>query len=277
MHQARKEHNLYGNILLLAPDGTPLCRKKQSEILFYLKKDLAFYVDEKTVKLKFEPSGLGHSNLPELLEECLNICAECGTDETLTKHHIIPSQYRKYLPVLYSGYRFFDVIVLCSSCHDSYTLKEFKLVQRLAEQYNAPIGGITSYKDEKCHLNKKSLLKAISYAYALTGNHIIPEERKQFLQGYIRNFLNKEPLLEDLEELKSLSTASENRNFQSHGELVVNQLTDYNEFIFMWRDHFRSNMTLKFAPKWIWFDYIRSEDGLKIERVIRQKNNLTES
>lgn len=47
----------------------------------------------------------------------LNRCVRCGAEEYLTRFHVVPHMYRKYLPLHIKNHSTHDVVVLCASCH----------------------------------------------------------------------------------------------------------------------------------------------------------------
>ena len=113
----------YDNIECYHPDGTLMCFLSARQAEWYLKKDLGHYFDEKPgenkkLKLNFIPNGKGEPEV--LLRERKNICVVSGVSERLTKHHVIPYQYRKCFPSKYKNRNHFDLVLLNDQVHHSY-------------------------------------------------------------------------------------------------------------------------------------------------------------
>src|SRR5271154_4010708 len=91
---------MYDNCRLYGPDGLfmAFCDKKRFN--WYLKKGLANQIDDKSIQLNFSPKGTGCSERGQYLKTPRqSICVVCGTDKDLTKHHVVPTRFRKHFPV----------------------------------------------------------------------------------------------------------------------------------------------------------------------------------
>lgn len=64
-----------------------------------------------------------------------NRCVICGTSEHLTKHHVIPSMYRRYFHNRFKSNNHHDVLPLCYECHRQYELEADILKEELLQEY----------------------------------------------------------------------------------------------------------------------------------------------
>jgi hypothetical protein len=53
---------IYSNCSIYHQDGTLMCYCSDKKMRWYLKKNLAEQIDEKAIKLTFEPAGKGHAD-----------------------------------------------------------------------------------------------------------------------------------------------------------------------------------------------------------------------
>jgi hypothetical protein len=63
---------------------------KRKKLNWYLDRNLAEKLDDCSIRLIFQPNGVGHVNPDEeyYLEDRDNICVVCGTSSDLTLHHV---------------------------------------------------------------------------------------------------------------------------------------------------------------------------------------------
>ena len=132
MKRLQQKH-LYGNCVMLSPEGQTLCLCNQKKINWYLSRNLAVLEQENppVIRLKFVPKGNGKADHPYYITEKKNICVCCGTKGTsgyhanrlityLTKHHCVPRCFRKHFPKEYKSHNCHDVVLLCAPCHVKY-------------------------------------------------------------------------------------------------------------------------------------------------------------
>ena len=236
----KKDRRIYGNYQVESPDGVLMFRCDQKKANWYLNKNLASIVDDNQfiIRLNFEPKGLGNHDKPYGLVPMDNICVNCGTDEFLTRHHIVPICYRRHFPLKWKSHNFHDVLSLCIECHENYERKADDLKMKLSEKYNAPIGGLI-FKDER-------ILKISKQAATLLGDvSNIPIDRINKLEVDIKEYLSKDYTYDDLQELMSMSHTKIEK---SHGNMVMEQINDIQEFIELWRNHFIDNNKCEYLP-----------------------------
>lgn len=123
-------HILYDNVQALSKDGKHMfyCTRKLAKS--YLRRGLAEMVSEEpfVFRLKFDAAGDGCPTLPPKK----NKCECCDTDKDLSKHHVIPYEYRKWFPVELKSHRSHEhVVPLCRTCHDEYESHAFKMRYKL--------------------------------------------------------------------------------------------------------------------------------------------------
>lgn len=237
-----KDRKIYGNYQVLSPDGYLMFRCDEKKANWYLSRNLATIIKQNpfTIQLKFKPKGLGNHNKPFGLSEMKNQCVNCGTEDFLTRHHIVPFCYRKHFPISFKSHNFHDVLSMCLECHEKYERKADELKKKLSLQYNSPINGDTSEL-------KKDHLKAIKSANTLLKSYdCIPKFRVEELKNEVRNYLLRDFNIEDL---ITLSNYKQNLLKKTHGQIVIEKVDNLQEFIELWRNHFIENNQCLFLPK----------------------------
>tara|TARA_R110000796_G_scaffold250514_1_gene379582 strand:- start:3335 stop:4030 length:696 start_codon:yes stop_codon:yes gene_type:complete len=217
----------YGNHKMLSIDDKFLSHVDTKRMNWYLDRDLAVMINDKDFKLTFKSKGDAERGKYYKLE-LESRCVVCGSDENLTKHHVVPLQYRKYFPIEYKSKSSFDVLCLCANCHNEYELYADKLKSELLAKYN-----LTNH-------NKK-LIKAKTFHHTLNhhSEHISDDRRGkmvEFLEDYFDTPI-EEILLNDDFELEPTTS------------LFMKNITDYKSFIIMWRKHFIENTAPEFLPQ----------------------------
>lgn len=225
----------YGNCMMIAPNGTVLCRCDQKKVDWYLSRGLAEIVghDPVTIRLNFTPKGDGQSGDPYYLSEKENICVCCGSITNLTKHHCIPRCFRKHFPDEYKNHCCHDVVLLCVDCHAKYEPESMELKRELAHQYQLP-----PPCKELASAAEQTLHSAIKAAKALLlWSAQIPPARIEELSNIVRDYLKRDFWEEDLKEI-CYFVKPELTLRDALGKAVVSKLDDIPKFICMWREHF---------------------------------------
>lgn len=232
----------FDNCLIQAPDGENLSRCSIKKAKWYLKKNLADVVDNNptTIRLKFEPRGREGTKDPLLNYGKPNLCVVCGSQENLTRHHIVPYCYIKYMEVKYKVDVVRDIFLLCEQCHGDYEKIAFDKKKELAESFGLTMDGLSLDK-------VKEIRHAVLSASALINYDSIPENRKKELESIVSNFLNKETI--DSKDLKYVATYDwKKSNDYCNSSKKVAYNVDYNEFAKEWRTHFIETMSPKYMP-----------------------------
>ena len=232
----------YEQCTIKAPDGEVLCICSRNKINWYLKRGLAVKDgdSETSILLTFEPKGRGNSGDDFYLIPRENICVVCGTNQHLTKHHIVPRCYRSSMPEEIKNHASHDVVLLCFSCHETYERKADVLKEELAIKYKTPRHNSVSKKIRRRR-------KISGYAHTILKYDDIPQSKLHFMVMEIEDYIKKKPAeLEDLERLASLQDSGFTN--VSHGDLVMRKVTDLQGFIEMWRKHFVDSTEPEFLP-----------------------------
>ena len=247
--EALQPHNYYGNIVVLSPEGHTMFRCSEKQAQWYLDRNLAVleFVRNndnfsKVVRLTFQPNGLGHYSDPDLLEEQKNICCVCGSEKDLVKNYIVPREYLHQFPIEFKSRRFENRIMLCVDClKKRNTLVRDSLSRLLGELCKVPVDGIGATIDSKF---KRIILTANAL---VQKKHILPERVRLEKLKIIEDHLGHFPTENEIIEL-SKSKWIDRSNYKTHGQAVVEKITDFEMFINVWRNHFMQTMKPKFPP-----------------------------
>ena len=234
---------IFDNCIIQAPDGVNLSRCGKKKLRWYLNNGLAELVSDNplTIRLNFEPRGREGLNDPYLLEGKPNLCVVCGTQNNLTRHHIIPYCFIRYMAVEYKVDIIRDIFPLCRPCHDQYEKVSCNKRDEISKRLGIPL---EANKAENLEIKKAS-----SAAYTMLNHHQqIPENRKNELMRVISDHLGKKHITEnDLLDLQDANTQKKKQvNFS---KIVAQSVTDYNEFAKEWRTHFLESMQPSFMPE----------------------------
>lgn len=248
----------YDDCRVLSPEGVLMCKINSRRFEWYLKRNLAKKIDERTIQLLFTPKGLGNAEDKFYLSEMQNICVVCGTDSNYTKHHVIPHAIRRWCPMDYKASNSHDVVLLCSACHEAYETEAEKLKKQLCAQYKIPVNGTGLVRDAKI----VQLQKLITAWRKYSKN--IPASRMTQMKQDMNQLLGHADLNRDLQDSEldqaMEQSATDDSGFNSYGLLLVEALLggkyespEYfanahrlEAFGKMWRKHFVQVMQPKF-------------------------------
>jgi hypothetical protein len=222
----------YSNCKLIAPNGVLMCRVAAKRAKWYVERGLAEVVAEEPfleVRLLFTPGGYGNHDDPFYLTEKPNSCVVCGGQENLTKHHCVPSCFRRHFPARYKSHTSRDVLVVCDQCHIRYEFEADKLKQSL-------LGRVTK---------AKALDKAPPYARTLAYNgHLIPAGRRAEMEAVVALVTGGDLSLAALEKVY----ADEGNGTRAFFRDYVDSIADLGAFVRRWRAHFMTTMEPAFMP-----------------------------
>lgn len=236
---------LYGNCIIQAPDGSPLCRVDKRRIQWYLDRNLGeiVYNDPTTLRLTFEPSGRDGSTNPYNTSYKENICVVCGTPDEITRHHVVPYCFRKHFPKKIKDHSFHDILPLCIKCHDQYEKYALELKSEISQETGFPLNGIGNIVRNKVFHIKGAVSALLNYDK-------IPIKRREELLDVVRDFLGKQNVLhEDLVAINDAKKTSRT-DFKTFGQMVVEDLDNIDSFIIKWRTHFVLKMNPKHLPRY---------------------------
>jgi hypothetical protein len=235
----------YYNCLMLSPDETKLGYCDEKKERYYLSHGLATQVngyETRAIKLNFEPKS--KTSEEEFLFPRENACVVCGRTENLTKHHIVPYNYRLNFPVEIKSKNSYDIIALCVDHHNEYEQKANKFKKDLAKEFKVDS---KENVDEKVKIQKRIRGLANTLVF---HRDVIPKDNAEKLFAQLQSLLGKIPTQSELE----LLCIKENRKRQSndHGRLICEKLKGFegiNDFIIRWRQHFLKVMNPQHMPK----------------------------
>jgi len=233
---------IYGNCCVLSPDDILMFRCNTKKVNWYLNRGLASIVnnDPLTIKLNFIPNGLGNHNKGYGLSKMHNKCVNCGIEEGLTKHHVVPISYRKFFPEEIKSHNFHDVLPMCVDCHETYERKADEFKKELSSIYDAPLDGLVTDKSDVP-------VKYIKMAIALIKDSKIPNRRRRDMKNKIKSKFNIKRLTRN--KIKKISEIKSTIIKKTHGEIVVSKLSDISLFIESWRSHFIKNNECNYLPE----------------------------
>lgn len=238
-HLAQLCQPLYGNYHFY--DGEQLMfNAGPRKVLWYLVRDLVEFIEEKSLKFKFSPKAIGHAGDQFYLSEKLNQCVVCKSQEGLTRHHVVPHCYRRYMALEIKNYSYHDIVLLCVHCHEKYEDEANKRKLELATKFDFPLGSIRDGNGDD-YTPKENGYVVRAAAALLYHKDKIPLERQQYLLNKIVAFLGREPTQEDLLLLtkKTLQNCWKNPDeYMTHGKFVMQNTTDVQKFVEEWREHF---------------------------------------
>lgn len=237
-----ENRKIYGNCRVLSPEGILMFRCDQKKVNWYLNRNLATVVIDNplTIKLNFKPKGLGNHKKEFGLSDMQNICVVCGSEKYLTKHHVVPYCYKQHLPSRLKSRNHHDILSVCVDCHEEYERSADKLKYELSIKYNSPLSGIL-YKN-------REVIKYSKICSTLLRDDInIPKKRINDLRNSVKAFFGIKRLTKS--RLNKLSKIKVDFIKKTHGEMVVQEIDDFQIFFEMWRRHFIEKTNPEFLPK----------------------------
>lgn len=243
-----KQTPIYGNTKVLDPDGNLLflCLPKKAN--WYLERNLATIVSEEPmmIQLTFEPKGKGQTGDLYALGTKHNKCVVCGTEEDLTRHHIVPYTYRKHFADEMKSHNSHDIVPICVFHHSEYEEDyAIELKRIFAERYDAPLELETKLNSD--------LTIVVKYSKILMDRwDKLPYKRKKQMITIIRNYHGYVGRLRHLLLMYAYVDLSQTKT-ESHGEIVVNRLVEENKlqwFVEIWREHFLHSMNPQYMPEY---------------------------
>jgi len=246
--------------------GEPLARKIKhiNPVINFLMT--IFFIKTKYTKIQFtfEPKNEGNNGDPYSLAGKENKCVVSGDEnlELLTKHHITPYCYRKFMPDEYKSANSHDIVPITRDKHYEYERHADNLKKEISKKFDAPLGGLNK-------VNHK-LFYAIKSANAIKKNSAgMPEDRIKFHKEVIRKYSGQKRVSQKMIDKLYNSKYEEARKLKSHGEIVVEKLMlggdeALQNFVEMWRSHFIENANPKYMPKY--WDIKRPAARIEIEK-----------
>lgn len=235
------KRNLYENCRVRGQDGELMFYCSSKRARWYITRGLADIITEEPleIKLNFKTNGPGNAGDAFYMQHRKNMCVVCGSDDRLTRHHVVPYAFRRFLPAEVKDHSYHDVLLLCIDCHEKYEHHALSLKRKLSEEYGVPVDGIFDARLANDMRRVKGYARVL-----LEHNTLIPEERKTYLLDFIKKTFNT-----DNPDLDSISKMEFEWDVKTQAEVIVSQLTDVRSFLRLWRGHFVETMQPKFMPE----------------------------
>ncbi|XP_054273426.1 exonuclease 3'-5' domain-containing protein 2-like isoform X2 [Macrosteles quadrilineatus] len=255
----QQEH--YSNILLLAPDSQVLSTISQAKADWYKEKELVTVIDEKTLKLKFEPSKRSTDPDHYYTKPKENRCVVCGTREELRRKNIVPIEYKRYFQDDMKNHHSHDVLLMCYNCHNRSNIHDQDLKERLVNECGAPLAEGDNKKAQE--VPRLRAIRSAARALYYFGD-VIPVQRRTELEQVLLNELqvpSEQLTKEFFKSLINIECVVENESYQPHGLAVVQHFyktTDGIEALERrWRQHFLDTMSPSYLPEKWSVNYVR--------------------
>ncbi|KAJ3349341.1 hypothetical protein GGF32_005663 [Allomyces javanicus] len=224
---------LYDNLTVLGPDGAVLFRCGRKKFDWYLTHGLATQVDDTTIALNFAPKGPGRAGQEWYLEDRQDQCVVCGAEHHLVLVHIVPSQYRRYMPLRVKSRSNIDLQPFCTTCHAEYDTACGLAKKTVAAHYGIPVEGGPWVKQPDWTRARKAASALLS---AKTRSKL-PAARMAELVNHVVAVINDPVLMVDADDhalvdnlpfthaqlmaVANLPDAERGDGFVEHGEGVV--------------------------------------------------------
>lgn len=187
-----KKEQAYENCRMLSFEGHLLCYTDRKRLEWYVRKNLAKVVSAEpfTVQLLFQHNMRDQSASVDTFYSAArnNHCVGCGKTSQFLKYRILPSCYRRALPVSLKSHRSHDVVLICLMCHETAQQTSERLKGAIAKELGIPLfQPIPKLTDSVGDLHAHNVRRS---AIALdSASSIMPVSRKQELEGHIAAYL----------------------------------------------------------------------------------------
>jgi len=249
MAQPSLQTEAYSNWVMLNEQGQPMTRCAEKRARWYLNRGLAELVKENppTIRLLFKPNGPGNQGDAYSMAEKRNRCVVCGTEEDLTKHHIVPFMYRRFLPDEVKNRSSHDIVVICVTCHGEYEEVATDLKKVIACEHGCTYSEGTNWSDEdRDYHHLTGLARSL-----VTHCDVIPHGRQNEMLAEIMSGIGRPISIAELEELGDRERLAPSGTSEP-GKPVVDSVMAANqllEFVKRWRQHFLDVAHPKFMPE----------------------------
>jgi len=260
----------YENWKVFNSEGRHMFTCGEKKANWYIERNLAEVIGDKSIKLTFDPKGNGFEDNEEFGRSFRESkCVVTGLVDGLQRHHIVPYCYRSYFPTAFKSKNHHDVVLIHYEKHSEYEQQANLFKDYIASKYGVKtidecnaeyvnalheigkddailISVIHSLFTSFGKISQESKLEKLHY---IAENTKIPFEKicsYNYLQLYKIYLYLKEKHNEDIRNFKKL-----NRNLYDHGYHVAQKLnTDekIEDFVKLWRYHFLITMHPKYMP-----------------------------
>jgi hypothetical protein len=138
------------------------------------------------IRLLFEPRGRGHEGNVYYTSPKANVCVVCGAAAHLQRYSVVPPLYRRRLPEALKSRSSFDIVLLCTACHQRADVLASALRAALARECVAPLTQAPPARGpaELAGKEARSLAKAL-----LTARDRLPAQRRAHAERVVREYL----------------------------------------------------------------------------------------
>jgi hypothetical protein len=123
----------------LHPDGEFMFFHTERKMKSMLKNGLVRILSErrKMAQLTFIPKGYGVDKDDIFMTTPKERkCVVCGISHSLTRHHVVPKEFRKHFPDRFKESNAHDILFVCDKHHEQYERKADILKREYFEKYN---------------------------------------------------------------------------------------------------------------------------------------------
>lgn len=223
----------FDNIKMIHPDGHLMCYISNKRSRWYLKNNLALDNLDGSITLTFIPNGVGEHT--DILQHRSQMCVVTGSSEQLTKHHVIPSQYRVYFPMQYKAKNSSDLLILHRDIHNEYEVEAEKLKKQLLNDYITK-DDLDKYNDYLvAYRHNKTLIK--SYNKIPAKNQILFQMK---IDGYKEKY--NIPKNINIHDINIKETVDFNK--------IIVEKVGVEKLIILWKYHFLKYAKPKYLSDW---------------------------
>ncbi len=177
---------VYDNCRILSPAGELMCNCSTKKIQWYLERQLATPIDDRTIQLLFEPKGPGNRGDEFYLAAKENMCVVCGNGSQFVRHSIVPHAFRSLFPEKHKSHSSHDIVLLCPVCHQHTQPLMAGLRKQIFRELNIVPPVVRPPPD------RLALQRAVGLARSLLKNgERMPAERRAELQDEMCDILHR--------------------------------------------------------------------------------------
>lgn len=261
------QKNHYDNLKLLSPCGQLICFLDQRKLSFYKRKNLVIEIEPQVYQLTFTPKGFGVSEVGDTgfskaKTPRNNVSVISGIETDLTRHHIVPTFFRKHFTDL-KKHNSQLVVLISRQEHDKYNAAELSFYNELAKIYNVK----TESELTKEYVKEFTFIRRLR-AYYLFPKPFQTEKKELIIKTFIEktgldatdknieNFLNTptsfyhpEGKVRYKNPLKKPKLYSQTDSEYDFGKLLASKVSDVQGFEKLYFDFFVKTTKPKFLPE----------------------------